>query len=124
MPENISKDNQSIVASLNRTYSERYVKKNNDLGYLEYFWNLSVDQTKYLYLNDRVSSPMPSWDSVEDLVQDKYLELFSQSPVKDDFEKRVTVLMDVYSLLIPYFYAMVNDDPSVIGDDFLNLFNS
>jgi hypothetical protein len=90
---------KKITTELNRTWSQKYVNSNDDLGYIKKAWNLiSVIQEGIGYEGER----MQPWSSVEQTVTDMYLDLISNDNNTDPSSKRIESLMRLYDGVLGY----------------------
>ncbi|MGV8171413.1 MAG: hypothetical protein ACP5OA_01840 [Candidatus Woesearchaeota archaeon] len=96
---------RKVCKELNQVLSERYIKANDDIGYIKKMWDfLSVVHEGVGYNN-----MIAPWSSVEETITDCYIDLVVLSRSENQFDKRKDSLMLLYDTVMRYMSEKFND---------------
>jgi hypothetical protein len=98
---------KKVCTNLNRTWSERYINANDDIGYIRNLWSIILEVEEG---QGYKGEPISPWSSVEGIVTDCYLDLISTNTTKDNQNKKIESLMHLHNVVLEYLYKKTNSE--------------
>lgn len=113
---NLTNKLSETCLKLNYTWTQRYVEKNDDLGHIRSFWKtMEICQESENYRG----SFFPSWNAVQPVLEDIYVNLLHKCGVKDKPCCKTQPLMSIYATTSRYFHNILNNVPVSSVEDYL-----
>jgi len=117
----MTKKLKEIIEKSTRKCVENQVKEGKELAHLERTWKLRHQIISYQFNEGRINYTISPWEDVENLINDKYLDLYIKSTIKNSFEKKVDVLMKVYKIINEYTGKIATGHSNIpIFEEFIN----
>ena len=87
------------IAELSLSYATKHVDAETDFVYLKESWNIHHSNIDHLFREGEITSMLSPWENVEDIVINKYLEIYSSLKNQNPRERRINTLIEMHDLI-------------------------
>ena len=96
------------IAELALSYATKHVDAGTDFVYLKESWNTYYDNIDHLFKEGEITSMLPPWKIVEDMIVNKYLEIYGYLKNQDTRERRINTLIEMHDLISKFSFEYAN----------------